>query len=68
MELAEKNTTNSIKEEKKNEKLQAYVATYNKNNPELWTTIIQNFEIMDNLEELENKDKIKNILDTTQIT
>ena len=41
-----------------NEKPLAYVATYNKNNPELFT------EIMKNLEELKNKHKIK---DTTKI-
>ena len=39
----------------------AYVATYNKNNPELFTEIIKN------LEELENNDKIKEILDITKI-
>ena len=44
-----------------NEKPQAYVATYNKNNPELFS------EIMKNLEESENKDKIKEILDTTKM-
>ena len=43
-----------------NEKPLAYVATYYKNNPELFT------EIMKNLEEIENKDKIKEILDTTK--
>ena len=40
---------------------QCNVATYNKNNPELFT------EIMKNLEEIENKDKIKEIQDTTKI-
>ena len=35
--------------------------TYNKSNPKLFT------EIMKNLEELKNKDKIKEILDTTKI-
>ena len=44
-----------------NEKPLAYVATYNKNNPELYT------EIMKKLKEIENKDKIKEILDTTKI-
>ena len=39
----------------------AFVATYNKNNPELFS------EIMKNLEELKNKDKNKEILDTTKI-
>ena len=38
-----------------------YVAIYNKNNPEQFT------EIMKNQEELENKDGIKEILDTTKI-
>ena len=38
-----------------------YVATYNKNNPELFT------EIMKNLEEIEDKDKIKEMLDTRKI-
>ena len=38
-----------------NEKPLAYVATYNKNDPELFT------EIMKNLEELKNNDKIKEI-------
>ena len=41
--------------------LKNYVATYNKNNPELYT------DIMKNLEEIENKDKIKEILDTAKI-
>ena len=44
-----------------NEKPLTYVATYNKIYPELFT------EIMKNLEELKNKDKIKEILDTTKI-
>ena len=63
MELAEKNTPKRIKEPEKhdNEKPLEYVTTYNKNNPELFT------EIMKNLEELENKDKINEILDTTKI-
>ena len=39
----------------------AYVTTYNKNNPELFTEIIKN------LEGLQNNDKIKEILDTTKI-
>ena len=43
------------------EKPLAYVTTYNKNNPELFTEIIKN------LEGLENNDKIKEILDTTKI-
>ena len=44
-----------------NEKPLAYVTTNNKNNPELFTEIIKN------LEKIENKDKIKKILDTTKI-
>ena len=44
-----------------NEKPLAYVATYNKNNLELLT------EIMRNLKDTENKDKIKEILDTTKM-
>ena len=44
-----------------NEKPLAYVVTYNKNNPELFT------EILKNLEKLKNNDKIKEILDTTKI-
>ena len=44
-----------------NEKPLAYVGTYNKNNPELFT------EIMKNLEELKNNEKIKEILDRTKI-
>ena len=56
MELAE-NTPKKIKEpeKNKNEKPQAQVTTYNKNNPELFT------EIKRNLEKIENKDKIKEI-------
>ena len=38
-----------------------YIYIYNKNNPELFT------EIMKNLKEIENKDKIKEILNTTKI-
>ena len=44
-----------------NEKSLAYITTHDKNNPELYT------EILKNLEEIENKDKIKEILDTTKI-
>ena len=44
-----------------NEKPLAYVTTYNKNNPELFT------EIMKNLEEFKNNDKIKEILDITKV-
>ena len=47
-------------EKHNNEKLLAYVTTYNKNNPELFT------EIMKNLEKLKNNDKIK-IPDTTKV-
>ena len=43
-----------------NEKPLAYVAIYNKNNPKLFT------EILKNLEEITNKDKLKEILDTTK--
>ena len=42
-----------------NKKPLAYIATYNKNNPELFTEIIKN------LEKLKNNDKIKEILHTT---
>ena len=61
-ELAENITTKRIKEPKKhkNEKPLTYIATDNKNNPELFTEIIKN------LEELLNNDKIKEILDTTK--
>ena len=45
-----------------NEKPLAQFATYNKNNPELFR------EIMKNLEELKNKDKIKEILDIANIS
>ena len=38
-----------------------YATTYNKNNPEVFT------EILKKLEEIENQDKIKEILDTTKI-
>ena len=44
-----------------NKKPLAYVTTYYKNNPELYS------EIMKNLEELKNKDKIKEIIDITKI-
>ena len=44
----------------KNEKPLAYVATYNKNNPEQFTEIIKYLEF-------KNYDKIKEILDTTKI-
>ena len=60
MELAEKIPQREFRNPKKhnNEKPLAYIATYNKNNPELFRGI------MKNLEEIENKDKIKEILDT----
>ena len=44
-----------------NQKSLAYVATSNKNNPELFTEIIKN------LEEFKNNDKIKEIQDTTKV-
>ena len=44
-----------------NKKPLAYIATYNKNTPELF------IEIIKNLEEFKNNDKIKEILDTTKI-
>ena len=46
--------------EHNNEKPLSYVATYNKNNPELFTEIIKNLE-------LKNKNKIKGIQDTTKV-
>ena len=63
MELAEKIPQRELRNLKKynNKKPLAYSATYNKNNLELFTEIIKN------LEELENKNKIKEILDTTKI-
>ena len=44
-----------------NEKSLAYVTTYNKNNPELFTEIV-----FKNLE-LKSTDKIKGIIDTTKV-
>ena len=44
-----------------NEKPLDYIATYNKNNPESFTEIIKN------LEEFRNNDKIKEILDATKV-
>ena len=63
VELAEKIPLRELRNPKQhnNEKPLAYVTTYNKNNPELFT------EILKNLEEIENKDKIKEIKDTTKI-
>ena len=63
LESAEKIPPKELRNPKKhnNEKPLAYAATYNKNNPELFT------EIMKNLEELKNKDKIKEMLDMTKI-
>ena len=57
LEIAEKIPQRELRNPEKynNERLLAYVTTYNKNNPELFT------EIMKNLEELKNKDKIKEI-------
>ena len=53
LESAEKIPQRELRNPKKhnNEKPQAYVATYNKNNPELFT------EIMKNLEDHKNTDK-----------
>ena len=52
-----------LKKQKKhnNEVPLVYVAIYNEDNQDLLTEIIKN------LKELENKDKIKKILDTTKI-
>ena len=63
LELAEKIHLRVLRNTKKhnNGNPRAYVATYNKNNPELFR------EIMKNLEEIENKDKIKEILNTTKM-
>ena len=63
MALAEKIPQGVLRNPKKhnNEKPFAYVATCNQNNPELFT------EMMKNLEDIENKDKIKEMLDTTKI-
>ena len=59
LELGEKIPPKELRKKKtNNEKRLAYVAAYNKNNPELFT------EMMKNIEELKNKDKIKEILDT----
>jgi len=59
-ELAEKIPLEQLRTPKKhnNEQQLAYVSTYNKNNPEIFTNI---------LHQLENNEKIKNILDTTKI-
>ena len=43
-----------------NEKPLGYVATYNKNNPELFAKIIKNLE-------LKNSDKIKEVQDATEV-
>ena len=63
LKLAEKIPLRELRNPKKhnNEKPLTYVTTNNKNNPELFP------EIFKNLEEIENKDKIKEILDTTKI-
>ena len=63
MELAEKIPQTELRKPKKHndEKPLAYIETHNKNNPELFT------EIMKNLEEIKNKDEIKEILDTAKI-
>ena len=60
LELLEKIPERELRNSKKyNKKPLAYVATYNKNYPELFTEIMKNLE-------LKNKDKIKEILDTTK--
>ena len=59
--LAEKLPQREIRNLKKHKKLLAYFTTYNKNNPKVFTEIIKN------LEELKNNDKIKEIRDTTNI-
>ena len=46
---------------KHNKNTLAYIATYNKNNPELF------IERTKHLEELKNNDKIKEIRDTTKV-
>ena len=63
LELAEKIPQKESRNPKKrnNKKPLAYVATYNKNNPEQFT------EIMKKLEEIKNKDKTKEILSTIKI-
>ena len=63
LELAEKIQQSELRNPGKhnNENPLSYVATYNKNNPELFT------EIMKNMEEIESKHKIKEILDKTKI-
>ena len=63
LEFAKKIPHRELRNTKKhnNEKPLAYVETYNKNNRELF------IDIMKNQEELKNKDKIKEILDTTKI-
>ena len=60
--ISRKNTKKRIKEPEKTQHRETltYVATYNKNNPELFIEIIKNLE-------LKNKDKIKEIFDTTKI-
>ena len=62
-EFAEKVPQKKLRNPKKynNENTQVYVATDTKNNPELFT------EIINNLEEHKNKDKIKQILDTIKV-
>ena len=63
LKLAEKIPQKELRKQKKsnNEKPLAFVATYNKNKSELYT------ELMKNLEELKNKDKIKEIQVATKI-
>ena len=61
--LAEKISQKELWNPKKhnNEKPLAYITTYNKNNPQLFTEIIKN------LEELKNNAKIEETLDTTKV-
>ena len=61
-ELAEEVAQKELGNPKKhnNEKPLAYVTTYNKNNPKLFTEITENLE-------LKNNDNIKKILDTTKV-
>ena len=63
LELAENTPLRQLRNPQKhnNEKPLTYVSTYSKINPEVFT------EILKNLEEIQNKDKIKEIQDTTKI-
>ena len=62
LELAEKIPQRELRNKKnKTQETLNIITTFNKNNPEVFK------EIMKNLKELENNDKIKEILDTTKI-